>query len=210
MGELKRLPDFRKQTDELLSLINLKDDADRRVVEYSGGMRRRLDIAMSLLGSPKVIFLDEPTTGLDPQNRIAMWDMIANLAESGITIMLTTQYLEEAENLADHIAILHDGVITAEGSPEELKKILPIGEVSLEFINSADAEMAKVLLEGYKVKAGRKVIDISTDGSAIQLEDILSRINKSGIPISHVTQKQPSLEDAFLTLIGEKGGKDHE
>ena len=208
IGELKRLSDFRKQADNLLSLINLENDADRRVSEYSGGMRRRLDIAMSLLGNPKVIFLDEPNTGLDPQNRIAMWDMIANLAESGITILLTTQYLEEAENLADHIAILHDGVIIAEGSPEELKKILPIGEVSLEFKSSADVEKAQTLLEGYKIKTGRKVIEISTDGSAVQLEDILSRINKNCIPISHVTQKQPSLEDAFLTLIGERGGKD--
>jgi ABC-2 type transport system ATP-binding protein len=210
IGELKRLPNIRKQTDEFLSLINLEDAADRRVAEYSGGMRRRLDIAMSLMGSPNVIFLDEPTTGLDPQNRIAMWDMIAKLAENGTTILLTTQYLEEAEYLADHIAILHNGVITAEGSPEELKKILPIGEVSLEFLNAADIDKAQGLLAGYPFKAGRKIIKISTDGSATQLADILNRINNGGIPISRFTQNQPSLEDAFLTLIGEKGGQKHE
>ena len=205
IGKLKRLPDFREQTDRLLSLINLEDDADRYVAQYSGGMRRRLDIAMSLMGDPQVIFLDEPTTGLDPQNRIAMWDMIASLAENGTTILLTTQYLEEAEYLADHIAILHDGVITAEGTPEELKKVLPIGEVSLEFMNSADVEKAMSLLEGHAFKAGRRIIEISTNGTALELADILNRINNSGITISRVTQNQPSLEDAFLTLIGEKG-----
>jgi len=207
IGELKHLPDFRKQTEKLLSLINLEDAADRRVLEYSGGMRRRLDIAMSLMGKPQVIFLDEPTTGLDPQNRIVMWDMIARLAENGTTILLTTQYLEEAEYLADHIAILHNGIITAEGSPEELKKILPIGEISLEFMNSTDADKARGLLEGYPLKAGRKIIEVSTNGSASQLTDILNRINDGGLTISRFTQNQPSLEDAFLTLIGEKGGK---
>jgi len=210
IGELKRLPDFRKQTDELLALINLEYAADKKVAEYSGGMRRRLDIAMSLMGSPQVIFLDEPTTGLDPQNRIIMWDMIAKLAENGTTILLTTQYLEEAEYLADHIAILHNGIITAEGSPEELKKILPIGEVSLEFMNAADIDKAQKLLDGYKIKAGRKIIDVSTDGSATQLADILNRINDGGIHISRFTQNQPSLEDAFLTVIGERGGAKHE
>ena len=208
VGKLKHQPDFQKQTDELLSLINLEDAADKRVSEYSGGMRRRLDIAMSLIGSPQVIFLDEPTTGLDPQNRIAMWEMIARLAGNGTTILLTTQYLEEAEYLADHIAILHDGVIIAEGSPENLKKILPMGEVSLEFMNSVDIEKAQKLLESYACKSGRKIIEVSTDGSATQLADILNRINDSGIPISRFTQKQPSLEDAFLTLIGEKEKED--
>ena len=204
IGELKHLPHFKKQAKELLSLMNLEDAADRQVAEYSGGMRRRLDIAMSLIGEPQVIFLDEPTTGLDPQNRIALWDMIAKLAENGTTILLTTQYLEEAEYLADHIAILHDGIITAEGSPEELKKILPIGEVALEFMNSADIKKAQGLLEGYSYTSGRKIIEVSTDGSSTQLADILNRINDSGILISRFTQKQPSLEDAFLTLIGEK------
>ena len=208
IGELKHLPNFSKQTDKLLSLMHLEDAADKRVSEYSGGMRRRLDIAMSLIGNPQVIFLDEPTTGLDPQNRIALWEMIAKLAENGTTILLTTQYLEEAEYLADHIAILHDGIITAEGSPQELKKILPIGEVSLEFMNSADSIRAQELLEGYTYNAGRKIIEISTDGSAPQLADILNRINGGGIPISRFTQNQPSLEDAFLTLIGEKGQED--
>jgi len=210
IGELKRLSDFRKQTDELLAAVNLEDAANKQVSTYSGGMRRRLDIAMSLMGNPQVIFLDEPTTGLDPQNRIALWDMIAKLAENGTTILLTTQYLEEAEYLADHIAILHNGVITAEGTPEELKKMLPIGEISLEFMRSKDAAQAQEFLTGYTFTTGRKIIHVSTDGSAKQLADILNRINEGGIAISRVTQNQPSLEDVFLTLIGEKGGEKHE
>jgi len=210
IGEFKHLRAYRKQTDALLSLFNLEAVANKRVSEYSGGMRRRLDIAMSLMGNPKVIFLDEPTTGLDPQNRIAMWDMIAGLAENGTTILLTTQYLEEAEYLADHIAILHNGVITAEGSPEELKKMLPIGEVSLEFMNAADAYKAQDLLQDYRIKTRRKIIEVSTNGSPAQLADILNRVNNSSISISRFIQNQPTLEDAFLTLIGEKGGARHE
>jgi len=203
IGSLKRLPDSYKQADKFLAAVNLEDAADKPVVTYSGGMRRRLDIAMSLMGDPKVIFLDEPTTGLDPQNRIALWDMIAKLADSGTTILLTTQYLEEAEYLADHIAILHNGVITAEGSPEQLKKLLPIGEISLEFMNTEDTKNAQELLKGYTFTAGRKTIEVATDGSTKQLAEILNRINDSRITVTRFTQNQPSLEDVFLTLIGE-------
>ena len=206
IGALKHLPDAHKQADEFLAKVDLEFAADKLVSTYSGGMRRRLDIAMSLMGSPPVIFLDEPTTGLDPQNRIALWDMIAKLADSGTSILLTTQYLEEAEYLADHIAILHGGVITAEGSPEELKKMLPIGEISLEFMKSEDATRAKALLASYDFTAGRKTIEVSTDGSTKQLAEILNLINDNGITVTRFTQNQPSLEDVFLTLIGEKDG----
>jgi len=125
IGELKRIPDIKTKTDEWLDKFELVDAAGRPVSTYSGGMRRRLDIAMSLMGSPQVIFLDEPTTGLDPQNRLAMWDMVKGLANDGITVFLTTQYLEEAEYLADRIAVLHGGVIIAEGTLEELRKLFP-------------------------------------------------------------------------------------
>jgi len=204
IGDLKRLTDAKKQANNLLSIFMLEEDADRRVSTYSGGMRRRLDIAMSLMGNPKIIYLDEPTTGLDPQNRIAMWDLIAKLAEGGTTILLTTQYLEEAEYLADHIAILHDGVIHAEGSPEELKKILPIGEIILEFAQTNDKEQASKILNDYSVKETRKSIEISTDGSVSQLAEILNKLNSENVQVTRFTQNQPSLEDAFLTLIGEK------
>jgi ABC-2 type transport system ATP-binding protein len=128
IGNLRRLPNVNQRADELLAAFGLEDAAKRLAKTYSGGMKRRLDIAMSLMGSEKerqVIFLDEPTTGLDPQNRIAMWDMVKNLANEGATVFLTTQYLEEAEELADKIAILHEGVIIAEGTLEELRKIYP-------------------------------------------------------------------------------------
>jgi ABC-2 type transport system ATP-binding protein len=128
IGKLRRLPDADEKTDELLAAFGLEDAAKRLAKTYSGGMRRRLDIAMSLMGSERerqVIFLDEPTTGLDPQNRIAMWDMVKTLANEGTTVFLTTQYLEEAEYLADKIAILHGGVIIAEGTLEELRKLFP-------------------------------------------------------------------------------------
>ena len=122
IGQLKRLPNLKNTVNEWLSFSGLGDASNRKVSTYSGGMRRRLDITMSLMGSPDVLFLDEPTTGLDPQNRIAMWDLVKELAMKGTTVFLTTQYLEEAEYLADNIAILHDGRIIAEGTPTYLKE----------------------------------------------------------------------------------------
>ena len=122
IGALRHLKDINRRADELLETFRLTEDANRRVATYSGGMRRRLDIAMSLMGDPEVIFLDEPTTGLDPQNRIAMWGIVKDMASAGTTVFLTTQYLEEAEQLADYVAILHEGVITEEGSVAGLKE----------------------------------------------------------------------------------------
>lgn len=125
IADLRAVSDPRKTTDDLLAQFGLTDAADRRVATYSGGMRRRLDIAMSLVGSPPVIFLDEPTTGLDPEARLEVWKTVSELAQSGTTILLTTQYLEEAEQLADQVAILHGGKIIAEGTLDELKKLFP-------------------------------------------------------------------------------------
>jgi len=125
VARLRHLPNPHDIADDLLSRFSLTDAATRKVATYSGGMRRRLDIAMSLIGSPEVIFLDEPTTGLDPQARIEVWDAVKELAAKGTTVFLTTQYLDEAENLADQIAILHEGRIIVDGSLTELKKLLP-------------------------------------------------------------------------------------
>jgi len=184
IGQLKRLPNVKAMADQWLSNFQLEGAANRQVSTYSGGMRRRLDIAMSLMGSPQVIFLDEPTTGLDPQNRIAMWDMVKGLASSGTTVFLTTQYLEEAEYLADNIAILHEGKIIAEGTPNKLKAIMPQRGAQLNFQNEADAARAMKLL------------------------------SDNGINVDSITQNLPSLEDVFLTLIGEKTkqseGESHE
>ena len=182
IGQLKRLPNLKQMIEEWLELFDLTGAANRPVQTYSGGMRRKLDIAMSLMGSPQVLFLDEPTTGLDPQNRIAMWDTIKDLAVKGTTVFLTTQYLEEAENLADKIAILHEGRIIAEGTPHELKAKMPQRGAQLAFKSEVEAERAMKLL------------------------------NDNGIKINEITPNLPSLEDVFLTMIGEKkdGGNSHE
>jgi ABC-2 type transport system ATP-binding protein len=129
IAELRRVKGAGKVADDLLARFGLTDAAGRRVATYSGGMRRRLDIAMSLIGNPQVIFLDEPTTGLDPEARLEVWQVIRNLAASGTTVLLTTQYLDEAEKLADRIAILHAGTIIVSGTLEELRKLLPPAKV---------------------------------------------------------------------------------
>jgi ABC-2 type transport system ATP-binding protein len=198
IGQLKRIPNSKNKVDEWLALFKLEDAADRQVSTYSGGMRRRLDIAMSLTGSP----------GLDPQSRIAMWEMVKGLAGGGATVFLTTQHLEEAEYLADHIAILHEGRITAEGTPDELKKVLPQESVQLDFETRAGAEKAQTLLKDYHIsfnKENDKTIDVSTDGSAAQFADVLNRLTNGNIPITRFRQKQPTLEDVFLTLTGCNG-----
>ena len=203
--DLRRVKNGAQKADELLETFNLAEAADRPAGEYSGGMRRRLDIAMSLVGDPQVIFLDEPTTGLDPQNRLAMWDLVRGLAVSGTTILLTTQYLEEAEDLADHIAILHEGKITAEGSAKELKALLPHGGVVLDFATEADASKAVTVLEGFAVhKEKTKTLDVATDGTPAQFAAVLTKLEKAHVPIVRFTQKLPTLEDVFLTHIGEK------
>lgn len=174
IGQLKRLTNIKSKVDEWLSFFNLENAADRKVSTYSGGMHRRLDIAMSLMGNPQVLFLDEPTTGLDPQNRIAMWDLVKSLAAKGTTVFLTTQYLEEAEYLADNIAILHGGKILAEGTLQYLKEIIPQRGAQLNFQNESKAAEAMKLL------------------------------NDKGITVDSIEKKRPSLEDVFLALIDEK------
>ena len=129
VGKLRHLPNANSKAVELLKRFDLFDAADRRGATYSGGMRRKLDLAMSLIGSPSLVFLDEPTTGLDPQGRIAMWEIIKDLSQTGVTVFLTTQYLDEADQLADHIAILNEGKIVAEGTSAELKSLIPPGHI---------------------------------------------------------------------------------
>lgn len=210
IGSLRHIQGINKKTDELLAAFRLENAADRRVSTYSGGMRRRLDIAMSLMGNPPIIFLDEPTTGLDPQSRLAMWNIVKSMANAGTTVFLTTQYLEEAEYLADYIAILHEGIIVADGAPDTLKETLPTETVELSFHNDVNMQKARGVLKGYRMSQDEKALNVSvfTDGSVEQFADILNRLSNTGIPISKFVQKQPTLEDVFLTLIGEnKEGK---
>lgn len=210
IGALRHLPDKNKKADQLLESFHLIDSANRRVATYSGGMRRRLDLAMSLLGNPSVIFLDEPTTGLDPQSRLAMWKIIRSLADSGTTIFLTTQYLEEAEQLADHIAILHDGIIAAEGTPDQLKEKLSQETIELTFYDSYEMERAEAHLKKYKISSNKEMltIKIMTNGCVKQLTDILNILNDNNVLLSGLAQKLPTLEDVFLKLVekNERGG----
>lgn len=209
IGKLRHLNDANKQADELLKRFDLMEAADRRVATYSGGMRRRLDLAMGLLGTPSVVFLDEPTTGLDPQSRIAMWDSIKDLGSSGITVLLTTQYLEEAEQLADQIAILNEGKIVAHGTAAELKKLLPAGHIELKFHSAKDLQHAKELLqdESASLDEQNQVLIVTTDGSIRHMTRILSRL-ESAVQVAEFSQKQPTLEDVFLTVIGANKGKE--
>ncbi len=209
IGKLRHLSDVNKRADELLDRFDLIDAADRAVATYSGGMRRRLDLAMSLLGSPSVIFLDEPTTGLDPQSRLAMWKIIKNLKDSGITVFLTTQYLEEADQLADRIAILNEGKIVAEGSAAELKKMLPKGHIELEFPDENELQSAEDLLDGYETSLNKekRTLTIATDGSIKQMTNILIQLETAELDLTEFTQKPPTLEDVFLTIVSKKEEK---
>ncbi|WHY21808.1 ATP-binding cassette domain-containing protein [Paenibacillus sp. G2S3] len=206
MAKLRHLPDPDKQAEELLRRFDLLDAADRRISTYSGGMCRRLDLAMSLLGNPSVIFLDEPTTGLDPQARLAMWDMIKDLASSGVTVFLTTQYLEEADHLADQIAILHEGHIVASGSPAELKNRLPKGHIELRFDNETTLNQAQDLLKEFNATADSNNLTLSviTDGSTRQMMRLLTKAAEADIEIAEYAQKLPSLEDVFLAIVTSK------
>lgn len=197
--------------ENLLNQFELTEAADRKVSTYSGGMLRKLDIAMSLIGNPSIIFLDEPTTGLDPQSRLALWDTIQTLSDSGITIFLTTQYLEEAERLADYIAILSDGIIAAEGTVEELKKRIPSDVIELSFKETSQLNQAIDLLKDYKIRIDKesRVIFIAIDKGIEQLGDILNLLRSRNLDVSRFEQKLPTLEDVFLELISKKEGVHH-
>jgi ABC-2 type transport system ATP-binding protein len=209
IGDLRHVKDSRSTAKELLKQFDLEDAADRRVLNYSGGMRRRLDIAMSLIGNPSIIFFDEPTTGLDPQSRNGMWETIKSLADNGTTIFLTTQYLEEADLLADKIAILNKGRIVAEGTPQTLKKLLPHGQVELKF-NSPDMLNAAVkLLESYKIMKDDEALSLTVmgDGTTKHLTGLLTKLENAKVEIAEFVQKAPSLDDVFLKIVNENKEK---
>lgn len=205
IGELRHEAHPSEVAAELLAQFELTDAADRRAMTYSGGMRRRLDIAMSLIGSPEVIFLDEPTTGLDPQSRNQMWGQIKSLAARGITIFLTTQYLEEADQLADQIAVLAGGKIVAEGTPEQLKKLVPHHQISLRFVDKETAKQAQKLLAGYRMTMDEEsfVMTIQLDAGVSELAGLFTKIDHAGIEVAEFSQKMPTLDDAFLKIIND-------
>ena len=203
IGDLRHIKDSGNTAAKLLDKFDLVDAADRSVQTFSGGMRRRLDIAMSLIGNPSVIFLDEPTTGLDPEGRNDMWQTIRALAQGGTTVFLTTQYLEEADQLADKIAVLHQGKIVASGTAGELKKLVSGSRIDFIFASETQRNAAEALLaKQYQVAASDTgTLTVSTDGSTSQVAQLFVDLRDSNIELPEFSQKTPTLEDVFLKLV---------
>jgi ABC-2 type transport system ATP-binding protein len=191
----------RRRTAELLERFDLVEAAAKTAMTYSGGMRRRLDIAMTLVGRPRIIFLDEPTTGLDPRSRRAVWEVIRSLVADGVTIFLTTQYLEEADQLADVVAVLDNGRLVAEGTPDELKRLIPGGHIRLRF-NDADGLDAAARILGEVVRDDEALsLRVPSDGGVESLRGLLQRLDASAIATLSV--HTPDLDDVFLALTGQ-------
>jgi len=188
----------RSRSSELLERFALTDAADRRVRTYSGGMRRRLDLAMSLVAPPRLLFLDEPTTGLDPVSRTTMWDAIGDLVRDGVTIFLTTQYLEEADRLADRIVVLHNGVMVADGTADALKNAVGGTRLELTFSSSGDAARAHALIGGV---VDELTVGVPSDGSATHLHRVLDDLLTSDVRPVRVSTHRPTLDDVFSSLI---------
>jgi ABC-2 type transport system ATP-binding protein len=207
MARLLQLPArrARERTGELLERLDLGEAAGRRVSTYSGGMRRRLDLAASLLGSPEVMFLDEPTTGLDPRSRQAIWELIENLTAAGVTILLTTQYLEEADRLADRIAVLDRGAVVAEGSADGLKQQIVGERLDLQLIDAATFSKLTSQLGTRAVYHDRSTltIGIASDGTAATVRALLDELDPERARITRFAQTQATLDDVFMTLTGQ-------
>ncbi|MEU6141641.1 ATP-binding cassette domain-containing protein [Streptomyces sp. NPDC047081] len=197
----------RQAAAELLERFDLTDAAKKPASTYSGGMKRRLDIAMTLVGNPRIIFLDEPTTGLDPRARHNMWQIIRELVTGGVTVFLTTQYLEEADELADRIAVLHDGRIVAEGTAEELKRLIPGGHVRLRFTDPAAYQSAASALREAARDDEALALQLPSDGSQRELRSILDWLDSAGIEADELTVHTPDLDDVFFALTA--GTDDH-
>ncbi len=195
----------RRRADDLLGQFLLEDAADRVSKTYSGGMRRRLDLASALIGRPRLLFLDEPTTGLDPRSRLAMWDVIRRQVEDGVTVLLTTQYLEEADELADDIAVVDQGRIIARGTADELK--LQVGGERIEVVvrDAADLERVAGLLApdgGAGTDADERRVTVAAAGGAQQLLEAVRVLGDAGVQVADVGLRRPTLDDVFLTLTG--------
>jgi ABC-2 type transport system ATP-binding protein len=192
----------RRRVTELLEQFDLGDAARKVAGTYSGGMKRRLDLAMTLIGDPRVVFLDEPTTGLDPRSRHTMWDIIRDLVAGGVTILLTTQYLDEADELADHIAVLDGGKLVAEGTAKELKRRVPGGHVRLDFADARGVASAIRTLGDIARSDGELALQIPSDGSVRSLKALLDRLDDGSIEVEGLTVHTPDLDDVFFALTG--------
>jgi ABC-2 type transport system ATP-binding protein len=229
MADLHHVPRglARGRIEELLATFELTEAAGRIPATYSGGMRRRLDLAMTLVGRPQVIFLDEPSTGLDPRGRRDLWRIVRDLARDGVTIFLTTQYLEEADQLADRIAVLDDGRIIAQGSAAELKRMVPGGHLELQFAaadtlhaarraladpadGNADGAAAGSADGGTPEGAGELALRIPWDGGLNVVADTVNILQDHGIPVAELSLRTPDLDDVFLALTGRRTSAESE
>ena len=208
MADLHHLPrrEGRRFAAELLERFDLTEAAKKPAATYSGGMRRRLDIAMTMVGRPRVIFLDEPTTGLDPRSRHNTWSIIRDLVAEGVTVFLTTQYLEEADQLADRIAVLNGGRIVALGAPGELKRLVPGGHVRLRFADPQSYAHAADALHDATRDDGSLALTVPSGGSQRELRVILDRLDATGIEADKLTVHTPDLDDVFFALTGQPAG----
>jgi ABC-2 type transport system ATP-binding protein len=191
----------RRRAASLLEQFDLVEAAAKTAMTYSGGMRRRLDIAMTLMGRPQIIFLDEPTTGLDPRSRRSMWQIIRTLVAEGVTIFLTTQYLEEADQLADVVAVLDNGRLVAEGSPDELKRMIPGGHVRLQFTDADGLDAAARTLGEVTRDDEVLALRVPSDGGVASLRGLLEQLDADSIASFSV--HTPDLDDVFLALTGQ-------
>jgi ABC-2 type transport system ATP-binding protein len=202
MADLHHLdrPEGRRRARDLLATFDLVDAAAKPASTYSGGMRRRLDLAMGLVGAPRILFLDEPTTGLDPRSRQATWQIVRRLVTEGVTVFLTTQYLEEADQLADRIAVLDRGVLVAQGTPDELKRMIPGGHVTLRLADAHGLRRAADALDGATADTAQLTLQVPSDGSVPALRHLLDRLDAAGVAVDGLTVHTPDLDDVFLAL----------
>jgi ABC-2 type transport system ATP-binding protein len=206
MGRLYRLSrkDSKDRAKQLLQQFDLVEAGKRPAKTYSGGMKRRLDLAMSLIASPPVIFLDEPTTGLDPRSRMTMWEIIRGLAAAGTTILLTTQYMEEADNLASQIIVMDQGKIIAEGTSAQLKSKVGSDHLEIVISKKPSYEKAKGVLTGKGVKYDdeQNTITVATRGGVGKLKEVLGKLDNAKVQVDAISLHQPTLDDVFLNLTG--------
>jgi ABC-2 type transport system ATP-binding protein len=206
MARLRHLGPKRSRTraSELLEQFDLVEAARKPLATYSGGMRRRLDLAMTLVATPSVIFLDEPTSGLDPRSRHTMWDIVRALVAEGTTVLLTTQHLDEADELAHHIAVLDGGRIVADGTPDELKRLVPGGHIQLRFADVPTLDAASRLLDAPDRDDAGLALTVPSDGGVGALRSVLDRLDAAALEVDDLSIHTPDLDDVFFALTGRK------